>query len=31
MKFNPVLDLVVSTDDEGIIEIWDPETYGEYI
>jgi peptidylprolyl isomerase domain and WD repeat-containing protein 1 len=27
LKFLSQLDLVVSTDDSGMIEIWDPETY----
>ena len=27
IKFNPVLDLVVSTDESGMIEVWDPETH----
>lgn len=29
IKFLSQLDLVVSTDDSGMIEIWDPETYGK--
>lgn len=28
MKFCADLDLVISTDENGIIEYWDPETYG---
>lgn len=31
IKFLPNLDLVISTDDKGMIEIWDPETYGKFI
>jgi hypothetical protein len=31
IKFNHVLDLVFSTDDNGIIEVWDPETFGKYL
>lgn len=27
MKFCSELDLVISTDDNGLIEFWDPETY----
>jgi len=27
LKFLPGLDLVVSSDDSGMIEVWDPETY----
>ena len=27
IKFNPALDLVVSTDESGMIEVWDPETH----
>ena len=27
IKFNPVLGLVLSNDEKGIIEIWDPDTY----
>jgi peptidylprolyl isomerase domain and WD repeat-containing protein 1 len=27
LKFLPELDLVVSSDDSGMIEVWDPETY----
>lgn len=27
IKFNYVLDLVMSTDDNGLIEFWDPETF----
>jgi peptidylprolyl isomerase domain and WD repeat-containing protein 1 len=26
IKFNPVLNLVVSTDQSGVIEVWDPDT-----
>ena len=29
MKFVPSMDLVVSTDESGLIEFWDPETYGK--
>ena len=29
IKFNHYLDLVISSDDSGMIEIWDPESYGE--
>jgi len=28
MKFSHELDIVISTDENGIIEYWDPETYG---
>lgn len=31
IKFLPNLDLVISTDDRGMIEIWDPETFGKFI
>lgn len=27
LKFLPELDLVLSSDDSGMIEVWDPETY----
>lgn len=27
LKFNANLDLVISADDKGVIEIWDPETF----
>ena len=27
IKFNPAFELVVSTDQEGMIEVWDPETH----
>ena len=27
LKFIPAFDIVVSTDDNGVVEIWDPETY----
>jgi peptidylprolyl isomerase domain and WD repeat-containing protein 1 len=27
IKFNPVYNLVVSTDQNGVIEVWDPETH----
>ena len=26
IKFNPIFNLVVSTDQSGIVEVWDPET-----
>src|SRR5438105_9860861 len=28
IKFNHILDLVLSSDDSGMIEFWDPETFG---
>ena len=28
LKFNNNLDLVMSSDENGILEFWDPETYG---
>ena len=31
IKFNSTSHLVVSADDNGIIEIWDPETFGKII
>ena len=27
IKYNPAFDLVVSTDQSGMIEVWDPETH----
>jgi hypothetical protein len=30
MKFISNLDLVMTADDKGIIEFWDPETYGTF-
>ena len=29
LKFDSELDLVISSDDDGCIEVWDPETYGK--
>ena len=30
IKFLHDLNLVISTDESGMIEIWDPETYGKH-
>ena len=30
IKFCSQLDLVITTDEEGCVEVWDPETYGNY-